>query len=403
MRASVLMVVVSCTAACSAPPGPLLPAGPAATTGASAATPEPAGTLRGTLRGPAGLIAAGGLNLASVGGQSLISNAPPSLIAAGGLNLRAPTFGLAATASGPVADVVVGAARPDGSLIEPFVLTRTDQAGRFGLVPPAGAGLLVALAEGPNRRLVKLFGLGRATEPGGAAAITPASTLVATALRRELPPEPVALSAIAVADWRIAVQGVAGAADGLSAEALGNEAQLLQLFLAVSGGAPAVREAFARMRDALKRPVSSARPSAAPSQVAGPAPEVTRLQLKAGLAASGGCFEATDAGLELAPGDRLDVAASGQVSWGASSGLFGPAGDPNKAPEQPGCPGAPLPGQPVGALVMRVGDGPWELVGAGKADLTGRRGRLRFALNDTRADDNGGTLDITVTIRRAPR
>jgi hypothetical protein len=360
--------------------------------------------------GPPGLIAAGGQNLIAAGGQNLISNAPPSLIAAGGLNMRAPVFALTAAGAVPLADVVVAAARPDGSLAEPFVLARTDAAGRFALVPPAASGLLVALAEAPNQRLVRLVGLGRATELAGGAAITPASTVVATALRRELPPGLTDLSPIAPADWRVAVQGVAGAAAGLSPEALGNEAQLLQLFLAVAGGTPVVRDAFARMREALKRPASpapspapAAGPTVGPAAGPTPAPELTRLELKAGLSDAAGCFAPLDAGVDLEPGDRLDVVATGQTSWGSSSGNFGPAGDPNNSPEQAGCAGAPVPGKPVGALIMRVGEGPWEAVGAGQSDVTGRRGRLRFGLNDSRTADNTGALAITVTVRRAPR
>jgi hypothetical protein len=99
-----------------------------------------------------------------------------------------------------------------------------------------------------------------------------------------------------------------------------------------------------------------------------------------------------DTGFAVKAGAPLTVRAFGGVClFGAGSCVDSPNGDPSVDTTT----GAfPLPGAPAGALIARVGDGPWTQVGSGPTAVSGS-GNLVFAVNDDSLGNNtGGFLAI---------
>ncbi|MEB3221752.1 MAG: hypothetical protein VKS61_06700 [Candidatus Sericytochromatia bacterium] len=120
-----------------------------------------------------------------------------------------------------------------------------------------------------------------------------------------------------------------------------------------------------------------------------------------------------DTGMSLEAADVLTIRVDGVWRWSAGAADIGPEGDPRKTLPDPSCflplftpvdcnCVFPLPGKPLGALVMKT-DGGKRLVGRGVGGLSGLTGRLRFRMNDSDTDDNGDSvLTVTVTTSRQP-
>lgn len=106
-----------------------------------------------------------------------------------------------------------------------------------------------------------------------------------------------------------------------------------------------------------------------------------------------------DTGIDLQPGDRLQISATGAVDTGfVFGGPGGPNGDANisddaKYPLHPSFPFA---------LIGRVGETGYFLVGQGlNTTHTGAAGRLFLRTNDDTPGNGWGHFDATVTVQRA--
>ncbi|MGW5256892.1 hypothetical protein ACWERW_28715 [Streptomyces sp. NPDC004012] len=77
---------------------------------------------------------------------------------------------------------------------------------------------------------------------------------------------------------------------------------------------------------------------------------------------------------------------------GNGTPTFGPGGDPTRLAGQ----GFPLQGVPSWSLIGRIGNGPWQYIGAGPTTLVGR-GELFLAVNDDFFSDNSGFFTATLT------
>jgi hypothetical protein len=96
--------------------------------------------------------------------------------------------------------------------------------------------------------------------------------------------------------------------------------------------------------------------------------------------------------IALAAEETVTVTATGSVFYNVESEPTGPGGAGFAGGEA-----SLAPALPRGALVARVGDGPWELVGAGPTVLQGGfGGTVEFAVNDSAYDDNAGAFTVTV-------
>lgn len=103
-----------------------------------------------------------------------------------------------------------------------------------------------------------------------------------------------------------------------------------------------------------------------------------------------------DTGLELRPGDVLTIDyVSGVWSpWpGDAYDALGSGGDPR-------CDCNLIPGVSHAALIGRIGEGAPFLVGFEFSGPVGAAGRLYLGINDTRLDDNSGSLRVRVAVRR---
>jgi Ca2+-binding EF-hand superfamily protein len=105
-----------------------------------------------------------------------------------------------------------------------------------------------------------------------------------------------------------------------------------------------------------------------------------------------------DTGIDVRAGDVLSFDAEGQVSLSPDRGdVAGPAG----ASSGRRAPDAPLPTQPAGVLVARIGQANAVLVGdRGTFDAVNTSGRLYLGVNDDHFADNGGQFRVVVTVRR---
>jgi Ca2+-binding EF-hand superfamily protein len=103
----------------------------------------------------------------------------------------------------------------------------------------------------------------------------------------------------------------------------------------------------------------------------------------------------TDTGLDVFVGDVLAIRATGTIEWADNRGAVAPpAGAAGRA-----TPNAPVPGQGLGALVGRIGDGPAFLAADGTIRVE-RNGRLFLGVNDDVLTDNSGAFRVTVGVRR---
>ena len=104
----------------------------------------------------------------------------------------------------------------------------------------------------------------------------------------------------------------------------------------------------------------------------------------------------TDTGLDLRLGDRVTIEyVSGEWSpWpGESYDALGSGGDPR-------CDCNVILGVSHAALIGRIGDGQPFLVGEEYAGAAGETGRLYLGMNDTRLEDNSGSIRVRVQVLR---
>ncbi|GAB1584376.1 LecA/PA-IL family lectin [Phyllobacterium phragmitis] len=93
--------------------------------------------------------------------------------------------------------------------------------------------------------------------------------------------------------------------------------------------------------------------------------------------------------------DKITISVTGKASYGPGGQEFGPDGNPNDTNN----PGALLPSANVGACLMKIGDGPYRLVGTGISDWPVREdGEIVFYYNDGIFDDNSGSFQIALTV-----
>jgi hypothetical protein len=100
----------------------------------------------------------------------------------------------------------------------------------------------------------------------------------------------------------------------------------------------------------------------------------------------------TDTQVDLASGDRLEIDALGGTwsPWpGGQYDALGFGGDPR-------CDCNRLMGVSHAALIARVGDGEPFFVGDHWEQLVGDSGTLFLGINDTRLDDNSGSLEVHI-------
>jgi hypothetical protein len=101
----------------------------------------------------------------------------------------------------------------------------------------------------------------------------------------------------------------------------------------------------------------------------------------------------TDSGLDVRDGDRITVAATGQIRLSANrTHIAGPGGAGAIR-----SPNYPVPAVPAGALIGRVGDGAPFLIGLGRASIAiSGNGRLHLGINDDDVRDNSGAFEVRI-------
>lgn len=86
----------------------------------------------------------------------------------------------------------------------------------------------------------------------------------------------------------------------------------------------------------------------------------------------------------------VTVTATGAIDIGGNA--HGPQGDTTTAAG----PGFPLQGVPRWSLIGRLGNGPWQYIGAGPTRLVGH-GELYLAVNDDFLSDNSGSFTANIS------
>jgi eukaryotic-like serine/threonine-protein kinase len=109
----------------------------------------------------------------------------------------------------------------------------------------------------------------------------------------------------------------------------------------------------------------------------------------------------TDTGITLRAGDRLTIAASGEIYLGATAAGEGPAGNPGCTPaaSYPAQSAQfPAPGLSCWSLIARIGAGaPFEV--GSSAQLTAASGDLYLGINGDTFTGNSGSWQATITVR----
>jgi Ca2+-binding EF-hand superfamily protein len=98
----------------------------------------------------------------------------------------------------------------------------------------------------------------------------------------------------------------------------------------------------------------------------------------------------TDTGIYLRPGMTVTINATGTITMSNESDSAGPAGANRRAAN------APLPDQPAGMLIARVGISETVAIGASRSFRVSREGRLYLGVNDDHLADNAGAFQVTV-------
>jgi hypothetical protein len=116
----------------------------------------------------------------------------------------------------------------------------------------------------------------------------------------------------------------------------------------------------------------------------------------------------TETGITLTKGDKVEIRASGKVTWDpalSSIGISGPDGG-SWTPRQVSRPDQfPAPDLPIASLIGKVGKGKPFLVGDRVTFTADRNGELYLGLNDRQApgafEDNSGSFTASIIINRA--
>jgi Ca2+-binding EF-hand superfamily protein len=104
-----------------------------------------------------------------------------------------------------------------------------------------------------------------------------------------------------------------------------------------------------------------------------------------------------DTGIVLRAGDVISVTASGSIRMSADPQ---DVADPQGARSGRRAKNAPLPNQPAGMLLARIGNAQAMPVGAGREIRAPLGGRLYLGINDDHMPDNDGEFQATITVRR---
>jgi Ca2+-binding EF-hand superfamily protein len=102
----------------------------------------------------------------------------------------------------------------------------------------------------------------------------------------------------------------------------------------------------------------------------------------------------SDTGIDVRAGDRITIQADGRVTLsGNNSDTAGPGGSSRRAQS------APLPDQPAGALIARIGNSSPIFIGARQILTAESDGRLYLSVNDDHLLDNSGEFNVTIQRR----
>jgi sugar lactone lactonase YvrE len=168
--------------ACTVPVGGTVPTKGTASEGViSGKAAYPAGTVVGVVRGPLGVVAAGGANAVSAGGANAVSSGGANVVSSGGGNLRA--YGLLAVEEAPVAVAEVFVADAAGNPIPGLKRVKSDSKGRFAIpdVPAGYTYVVMARIKTAAGDEAALKTLAKVTTLGTTVDLGTASTLVTTA------------------------------------------------------------------------------------------------------------------------------------------------------------------------------------------------------------------------------
>jgi Ca2+-binding EF-hand superfamily protein len=105
----------------------------------------------------------------------------------------------------------------------------------------------------------------------------------------------------------------------------------------------------------------------------------------------------TDSGMDARRGDILHIQASGNITMSGPSDSATPAGSTTGRRAA----SAPLPDQPAGGLVLRIGDAAPIYVGAASRSIQAPAdGRIYFGVNDDHLPDNAGEFRVSLQLQR---
>jgi Ca2+-binding EF-hand superfamily protein len=104
-----------------------------------------------------------------------------------------------------------------------------------------------------------------------------------------------------------------------------------------------------------------------------------------------------DGGYDLRAGDVISIQASGTVTLSTNgSDVAEPAGSRTNRRAS----SSPLPNEPAGALIARIGDAAPVIVGSRRTLTASSPGRLQFSVNDDFFDDNRGQYSVVIVRRQ---
>ena len=104
-----------------------------------------------------------------------------------------------------------------------------------------------------------------------------------------------------------------------------------------------------------------------------------------------------DTGIDVRSGDIVQIQATGTVTLSTNSS---DVADPSGSRTNRRAGSAPLPGDPAGALIARVGNGAPMLAGGRQSFTANGTGRLFLSVNDDFFDDNQGAYRVVVGVSR---
>jgi Ca2+-binding EF-hand superfamily protein len=104
-----------------------------------------------------------------------------------------------------------------------------------------------------------------------------------------------------------------------------------------------------------------------------------------------------DTGIDVRRGDMLQIQATGTVTLSTNNA---DVADPAGSRTNRRAASAPMPGDPAGALIARVGNGSPVLAGGRQSFTVNNTGRLFLSVNDDFFDDNQGAFRVVVGVSR---